>query len=122
MKILTVQGTKEQIANLMQCTSDLDSDRLPNISFQTTSEEQLKSFLKFKVKGGFKIGLSLRPQGDMTSISSSPINICRVAIGLNEYFFGGISEPFYDKLVKKYEKDSLQNFNKTLTFNIWWGK
>lgn len=105
MNILTLKGTPEQIKNLKQCIGDFDVDRLPTFSKSNPSENNLKSFLKFKEKGGFDIGLSLRAQGDNNIISTAPINLCKVTILQNEYFFGGISERFYDKMVVKYHKD-----------------
>jgi hypothetical protein len=105
MNIITLKGTPEQIENLKQCIGDFDADRLPTFSKSNPSEDSLKSFLKFKKSGGFDIGLSLRAQGGDNTISTAPINLCKVTIGLNEYFFGGISEGFYDKMVVKYHKD-----------------
>jgi hypothetical protein len=105
MKILTLQGTTEQIANLMQCISSFDKDRLPTISKITTSERNLKEFLKFMKQGSFEMELFLRCQGGTNIISTSPINICTVKIDNKSYEFGGISEGFYDKMVRKYDKN-----------------
>jgi len=104
MRILTLQGTEEQIKNLLNLMSDFDEDRLPTIKNHNTSERQLKDFLKFKSKGGFNIKMKLNGQGDK-SISPAPINLCTVIIDKNEYYFGGISEPFYDKMVRKYHTE-----------------
>lgn len=105
MRILTLQGTESQITNLLNLMSDFDEDRLPTIKNYNTSERQLKDFLKFKSKGGFNIKMKLKGQGD-NSISPAPINLCTVTIDKNEYYFGGISEPFYDKMVARFHDEN----------------
>jgi hypothetical protein len=67
------------------------------------SEAQLLEFLKHKKEGGINTFISLKAQGDETLISKEPINLCIVTIDKNKYFFGGISESFYDGLVELYD-------------------
>lgn len=66
------------------------------------SEIQLQSFLQHRKDGKFIIRLSLYPQGDQTVICRAPVNLCKVEGHGNTYTFGGISEPFYDKMVELY--------------------
>lgn len=62
---------------------------------------QLFEFLE--ARKGKEIELSLRPQGDSCIIDEDEINLCIVKDNGNQYFFGGISEAFYDAMVKKYD-------------------
>jgi len=75
------------------------------IEKKTASEKQLKGFLKHK-KEEKSILLSLTGQGGVTTVLKEPLNICRVEIGEVTYLFGGISEDFYDKMVKKYHHEA----------------
>jgi len=66
------------------------------------SETQLKDFLNSR---GYesRLKMSLKPQGDRTTISTASLNICTVKVlGERDYHFGGISESFYDKMVSLY--------------------
>jgi hypothetical protein len=49
------------------------------------------------------MSLELHPQGDLTIISETQINLCSVTLLKGRiYEFGGISEKFYDKMVDRY--------------------
>ena len=65
------------------------------------SEIQLENFLARKQET--YTTLSLRPQGDYTTLNENAINICMVSNNGREYLFGGISEGFYDKMVNIYD-------------------
>jgi hypothetical protein len=65
------------------------------------SETQLQGFLTH-VEESYTT-LSLKPQGDYTAISTGAVNICTVTNKGKEYLFGGISEAFYDKMVRVYD-------------------
>jgi len=65
------------------------------------SEIQLQGFLTH-VEESYTT-LLLRPQGDYTAISEAAVNLCEVSNKGKTYLFGGISEPFYDKMVSKYD-------------------
>lgn len=65
------------------------------------SEVQLNSFLEQK-KDTY-LELELRPQGDNTAIGGNAVNLCTVMVHGNEYYFGGISEAFYDRMVTTYD-------------------
>lgn len=67
------------------------------------SEKQLAGFLAFKSKHYQVIHLSLKPQGDNTTIEKKAVNLCVVEIHGKTYLFGGISEKVYDEMVKKYD-------------------
>ena len=81
-------------------------------SKETESEMQLRSFL-FHTKNTYT-SLSLRPQGDCTVISKSPVNLCEVINNGKKYLFGGISEAFYDRMVLHYDwrEDSVRERNR----------
>jgi len=65
------------------------------------SEIQLNGFLEHTAD--VYTTLLLRPQGDYTAISEAAVNICEVCSRGNTFLFGGISEPFYDEMVSKYD-------------------
>lgn len=65
------------------------------------SELQLQCFLTH-VEESYTT-LLLRPQGDATTISKEALNLCEVSNKGRTYLFGGISEPFYLKMVKSYD-------------------
>ena len=65
------------------------------------SERQLQEFIEFKNSTN-EIGFSLEPQGDSTIISEKAINLCVLTIGDKKFYFGGISESFYDKMVMEH--------------------
>ena len=104
MKVITIQGSDSEIKKLKKQAKKLGFSSSFKISKTTLSEKQLKHFLKFKHRGGFKMSLSLKCSGDSV-ISLMPLNLCTVKINKNEYLFGGISELFYDKMVKKYHTE-----------------
>jgi succinylglutamate desuccinylase len=65
------------------------------------SEKQLSNFLKRNTNEC--MSLELHPQGDLTIISKTQINLCSVTLLKGRiYKFGGISEKFYDKMVDRY--------------------
>ena len=65
------------------------------------SEIQLQGFLTH-IEDSYTT-LLLRPQGMHTIIEREGINLCIVHNKGNDYYFGGISEPFYDKMVSEYD-------------------
>ncbi len=65
------------------------------------SEQQLQNFLIHREDN--YTSLSLKPQGDNTIIQEDAINLCIVTSFGIEYFFGGISESFYDSMVNQYD-------------------
>lgn len=65
------------------------------------SEDQLFWFLHFNFES--KIEMSLRPQGDSTTISESATNLCEVRIENRSYLFGGIREEVYDNFARLYD-------------------
>jgi len=65
------------------------------------SEAQLKSFLSH-IDGSYTT-LLLRPQGMHTIIEKEDINLCIVHNKGNDYYFGGISEKFYDEMVMRFD-------------------
>lgn len=73
---------------------------------ENQSEKQLREFLEFKNDDGFRIYLQLSPQGDNTTFLKDSINLCTVTVKQREYFFGGISEGFYDKMADKFHYES----------------
>lgn len=76
---------------------------------KTKSEAQLKKFLKVNVK--YRTTLELRGQGDSKTISIDSVNLCTVKFEGVSYFFGGISERFYDKMVDRFhDKIPQKNF------------
>ena len=67
------------------------------------SEKQLQDFLEFKFQGGYETWLKLSPQGDANIICPEPVNLCTVTIKDQQFLFGGISEKFYDEMVRKFD-------------------
>lgn len=71
--------------------------------YANESEEQLENFLESREE---KIFLFLEPQGDDTLIRREATNLCRVRLGdpgyTREWVFGGISEPFYNRMMKRF--------------------
>lgn len=71
------------------------------------SEKQLKKFVKFHKKEITNFTLS--PQGDNAMISEKSINLCKVYSDEMVYYFGGISENFYDKIYLNFFMDKTTN-------------
>jgi len=72
-----------------------------NTILGNNSEMQLQSFLSH-VDESYTT-LSLRPQGDNTIIEKDAVNICIVHNKGKDYYFGGISEYYYDRMVARYD-------------------
>lgn len=74
-----------------------------------SSEKQLKEFCKFHKN--LPKHLRLKGQGDLSVISPLKRNLCTVTLTYpsetvsRDFLFGGISEKFYDKIVKEYHTD-----------------
>lgn len=66
------------------------------------SERMLNDFCIHRKINKCIMHFALRPQGDSTTISKLPINLCTISSHGRNYHFGGISEEFYDKMVDKY--------------------
>ena len=71
------------------------------------SERQLWNFLNHLKSPERIIHLSLRPQGMETVIFPNAINLAQVEGHGQTYFFGGISESFYDSMVQMFDSREL---------------
>ena len=68
------------------------------------SEAQLFWFLQHKHEFNVgKIEMSLRPQGDNTTIQEDAVNLCEVRIENKVYLFGGIREGIYNNFAALYD-------------------
>lgn len=83
-------------------TGVIDSTDYEPYKTLTASERQLEEFLQ----GKEGVALMLRGQGDTSHFSrDEATNLCEVTINRSDsisYFFGGISEAFYDQMLEKY--------------------
>lgn len=83
---------------------------MENINPTNASEQQVLEYVKafynnivsaleFNRNGVFM----LRPQGDNNLIEKEAINLMKINVNNKQYVFGGITEKFYDEVVKHFE-------------------